>query len=1009
MLAGTVSFLNSDSDENPFEIDLIGEVDALGGVQEFQLTQNGVDIANGATFNFGEAPLNQPLTLVFTITNLGGQPLSLNEVSMVGSGFTIVSQLTTPVASGQTTEFSIRMDAETLGGSAAALEILNDDPDENPFNFLIEGTVIEPIPDGEIGVFNDDDEISSGGSLLFGTTAEGVPVAITLRVENTGSGALSLGTVRVPAGFSVAQPPPATIAPNEEGTIALTMDAIYAGDFAGEISIENDDPNENPYILIATGTVTPGEPTGGIDDANYADQWHHFNDGSDGGNIGFDARTPDAWDYTLGDDVIVAVMDNGTQAGHPDFDGNVVGEYLNVLEPGTGADGDHGTAVAGLVAAEANFSGGRGTAPEAQLFLTNTFNIDFSETSDAFYAADNAGAAIHTNSWSFNPYYFVPDAVADAIQDLGVNGRGGKGMFITFAAGNSALPVAWNSRMATLPESVTVGALDNTGQRSSYSSFGPWLDYVSPSNGGTLGIFTTDLTGVDGYNGSQSADGGDFTATFGGTSAATPIAAGVAALVFSVNPDLYASQVRRILQQTARVSLVTDSDRGFERLTGFSDTFGYGLIDANAAVEAAIDSLFNGGLTWPAPASNIVATRSGIGATVTWTNPSSADPQNEYAGAMLVRYSGQLLWTPVDGQVYGIGTSPSVGVTILALGDVNAHVDTQATMTSNQTYAVYTLNTAARYSAPVVFRLFPREPEVFFFDDMEGDDPGWSFTTDTSGPLLGLPGDPEPNDWERGEPNTQSFVFDEFLELPYPPSIQGFNAPYSGTKVWATNLDGNYVTDADHILVSPPIDLADPDRIYGSFSLSWREVMDIVGNGFDFTSVRLIDASTGSVIRTLFSGSQPLAYQWREQWFDIRNQEGRTIQIVFELSSQDAPTTLSGWQIDDVRIGASVGNSGPTPPAGPRRIILPGFGIIPEMSTEAGSGGDITYDGLVTMDDAVELLQQFGSTRSQSDFSFDADLDGNGRIGVGDFALMLAIIQGQPVTAEAAGNGAIAE
>jgi hypothetical protein len=113
---------------------------------------------------------------------------------------------------------------------------------------------------------------------------------------------------------------------------------------------------------------------------------------------------------------------------------------------------------------------------------------------------------------------------------------------------------------------------------------------------------------------------------------------------------------------------------------------------------------------------------------------------------------------------------------------------------------------------------------------------------------------------------------------------------------------------------------------------------------------------------------------------------------VFELST-DGTSQFQGWSIDDLRVAGSPGTTGPIPPVGPRRIILPGFGIPTELSPDAGSGGDITYDGLVTLEDVGELLDRWGESREQSWFSFDADLDGSGRIGSGDLMILLAIVQ----------------
>ncbi|MGL6137307.1 MAG: proprotein convertase P-domain-containing protein, partial [Planktothrix sp.] len=102
-----------------------------------------------------------------------------------------------------------------------------------------------------------------------------------------------------------------------------------------------------------------------------------------------------------------------------------------------------------------------------------------------------------------------------------------------------------------------------------------------------LGVFTTDRMGAAGY------DQSDFTAYFGGTSSATPVVAGVAALVLSVNPTLTAQEVRRILEQSADKIVDSDPDpqlgirMGNYDKNGYSQWFGYGKVNAFKAVQMA--------------------------------------------------------------------------------------------------------------------------------------------------------------------------------------------------------------------------------------------------------------------------------------------------------------------------------------------------------------------------------------------------------------------------------------
>ncbi len=128
---------------------------------------------------------------------------------------------------------------------------------------------------------------------------------------------------------------------------------------------------------------------------------------------------------------------------------------------------------------------------------------------------------------------------------------------------------------ASYPDTAAVGASSDFGLRSDYSQYGPDLDFVAPSSGGRKQIASTDRTGSEG------SDFGNYSHTFGGTSAATPLASGVAALMLSENPNLTADQVRTLMRQTCQK--IGDDPYVNDR----NDQYGYGRIDAAAAVSAA--------------------------------------------------------------------------------------------------------------------------------------------------------------------------------------------------------------------------------------------------------------------------------------------------------------------------------------------------------------------------------------------------------------------------------------
>lgn len=133
---------------------------------------------------------------------------------------------------------------------------------------------------------------------------------------------------------------------------------------------------------------------------------------------------------------------------------------------------------------------------------------------------------------------------------------------------------------ASIASTIAVGASTDWDYRSHYSQYGNALDIIAPSGGGYAAITTTDRTGADGYD-----NGADYTDTFSGTSAATPLAAGIAALLLSNNADLTTAQIREILQSTA------DKIGGNNGLTsydanGFNQFYGFGRVNAESAVDA---------------------------------------------------------------------------------------------------------------------------------------------------------------------------------------------------------------------------------------------------------------------------------------------------------------------------------------------------------------------------------------------------------------------------------------
>ena len=165
------------------------------------------------------------------------------------------------------------------------------------------------------------------------------------------------------------------------------------------------------------------------------------------------------------------------------------------------------------------------------------------------------------------------------------NGRGGLGNIFVFAAGNDRPlnNVNYNAD-ANSRYTIAVAAIDYTDNLAFYSTPGASVLVSGYSNNSfDTGITTTDVMGEAGYN-----PEGDYTNDFGGTSSAAPLVSGVVALMLNANPNLTWRDVQHILVETSVQNDLTDSSwtvNGSGNKVSYK--YGYGAVDANAAVAAA--------------------------------------------------------------------------------------------------------------------------------------------------------------------------------------------------------------------------------------------------------------------------------------------------------------------------------------------------------------------------------------------------------------------------------------
>ncbi|MBY0217875.1 S8 family serine peptidase [Paenibacillus illinoisensis] len=406
-------------------------------------------------------------------------------------------------------------------------------------------------------------------------------------------------------------------------------------------------------------------------DPSYIRQWHLHDRNQ---HADFDPRSSvkceTAWEL-LGSfgsaDVVVGVADDGCKMDHADFAssnkfagwGYFVGEDINLIsDVDIGADkadmykpmANHGTSCAGVIAADVNAKLTVGAAPGCRLLPIKwesedsaLFIGDSRMLNMLNYIADKVD--ILSNSWGSSPMTLWHPLVIRRIRELALTGgRRGSGIVFLWAAGNENCPIqhttsidvpytsgfdflrdgspVWigvktsnqfQNDLVDIPGVMHIAALSSNAQRSHYSNYGTGITLCAPSSNSheyhrlpVKGLGITTSTG----------QASSITNTFGGTSSATPLVAGVAALIISANPSLTALNVVQILKNTASkdlnfegypttppasydsdtswdVSPVAPFDKGdFQNTVGSDETwspwFGHGRVDAHEAVAEAL-------------------------------------------------------------------------------------------------------------------------------------------------------------------------------------------------------------------------------------------------------------------------------------------------------------------------------------------------------------------------------------------------------------------------------------
>ncbi len=667
----------------------------------------------------------------------------------------------------------------------------------------------------------------------------------------------------------------------DEYTIAVPQ-GLSEGEFAAMLMATGDYEFVEPNWMLFPNEIP--------NDSQFGSSWQHTR-----------IESAAAWDLHTGQsDIVVAVCDSGADTNHPDLQDALVSGFNAVSNLAQDNGGDvedingHGTFVSGCAAAQGNNGTGVvGVGWNFGLMPVRVSNLA-SGNAGSFDILEGARWAVDNGASAINVSYSGGTSSGNQTTAKYIIDRGG---LLFWASGNDNSFVGFDGQ-----DLIMVGSTTSSDNKSGFSNFGPAVDLTAPGSS----VRSTRIGGGYG-NGS-------------GTSYASPIAAGVGAMVFSVRSDLSGHDVQDILYSSV-------DDLG---APGRDDNFGRGRVNTFNAIQVAlgytprvqlpvVESFESG--SWM----DLLTVTSGDVSTVVDADSSGSGSVLLFNGAAQVTSAplGGAMIPAVTGLSFGLkvaGAEPGDSLLLEMLlpdGEWQTLVDYTASGTDTAGYLPFAIQ------LPNESRWHGLKLRVS--TDGSADSSQWLIDDFSIGILEGVPTAPFVDSFEAGVISPLTWANDTGV----------------GVSIWNS-------THAAEFVGVQSIESLDIPMFQFGITPGFVRVDAWTDDNLDNSD--FIDVEIRNVVGT---------------WVLLGTLSGESLSQTPETFEFQTPITA--WAIDTLRVRLTS--------AGENPIYIDNVYVGPDQSPQACSAADFTADGMLDFFDISAFLTEFESGNPIADLSGDGDLD----------------------------------